>query len=381
VKRAGNGHCKEMHVVHVYKDVYPPVVGGIERHIDLIRRAMPDVHSDVLVCARAIRGNRAAVGTGTEIRVGELGPRVWSVPVSPAFLVRLRQTRADVVHLHMPNPLGELAVLLDRKRPVVCSYHADIVRQARVAPLYAPLVRACLARASEIVVGSKRLQANSPFIRADADRATVVPYFVDIDRLSRSRVPERVRGELRARYPGRIVLSVARLVYYKGLDVLIESARSVDAQFVIIGDGPLAKQLRQFAKTSPNVHLAGHVSDETLLAYFAVADCFVLPSTSRAESFGISVLEAQAMGVPAVVTDVGTGTVEAIVPGKTGLVVPPGDADRLARAINEILDETQLRESMARDAREWACNGHSMENAAVKLRAIYERARAGDQLT
>jgi glycosyltransferase involved in cell wall biosynthesis len=365
-----------LRVLHVYKDVFPPVVGGIEKHIDLIRRALPEVQSDVLVCARAARGSRAVTGTGVEIRVGELGRRIWSVPISPAFPVRLRETPADVVHVHMPNPLGEISVLLDRKRPVVCSYHADIVRQARVAPLYAPLVNACLARASELVVGSARLRANSPFLGRHAERATVVPYFVDTDRLSRSQVPERVRDELRARYPGPIVISVARLVYYKGLDVLIESARSVDAQFLIIGDGPLAGHLQQLAHGSPNVHLTGEVSDETLLAYFAVADCFVLPSTSRAESFGISALEAQAMGVPAIVTDVGTGTVEAIVPGTTGLVVPPGDADSLAKAINEILKGTERREAMARDAREWVCGGHSMQAAAVKLRAIYERASA-----
>ena len=136
----------------MYNDVFPPVAGGIEKHIDLIRRALPDVRSDVLVCARGRHGRCQPYGTGVEVHVAELGPRVWSVPIAPAFPFSLRRMQADVIHLHMPNPLGELGVLIDRKRPVVCTYHADVVRQARVTAIYRPLVHACLGRAAEIIV-------------------------------------------------------------------------------------------------------------------------------------------------------------------------------------------------------------------------------------
>ena len=146
-------------------------------------------------------------------------------------------------------------------------------------------------------------------------------------------MPEQDRARLRSRYGERIVVAVARLVHYKGLDVLIEAARSLDASVVIIGDGPLAEALSRRARNVANVHLIGAVDEAELRCHLAVADCFALPSTNRAESFGIATLEAQAMGVPAVVTDVGTGTVEAVSPGETGLVVAPGDAAALAGAI------------------------------------------------
>jgi glycosyltransferase involved in cell wall biosynthesis len=366
-----------MRVVHVYKDVFPPIAGGIEKHIDLIRKALPDVHSDVLVCARSWKGSRNCSGTGMEVRVGELGPRVWSVPLAPTFARALREMEADVVHVHMPNPLGELATLMDRNRPVVCSYHADIVRQARVAPLYRRLLHACLKRASEIIVGSRRLAATSPFLGPYAGRAVVVPYFVDTDQFRASDVSRQERARLRARYDGPIVLTVARLVYYKGIDILIEAARSLPANVVIVGDGPLAGHLQRIARAVPNVHLVGQVSERDLLCYLAAADCFVLPSTSRAESFGISVLEAQAMGVPAVVTDVGTGTVEAIAPGETGLVVPPKDPTALAVAITEILSDPVRSEQMGQLARERTLALHSVKPAATRLREIYGRAVAG----
>jgi len=363
-----------VHVVHVYNDVFPPVLGGIEKHIDLITKALPDIRSDVIVCARSRTGRTGRRGTGTEVAVAELGPRVWSVPVSPGLPRAVHNSGADVVHLHMPNPLGELAVLTGARRPLVCSYHADVVRQARVAPAYRLLVQACLGRAAEVVVGTRRLAETSPLLGQFAQSATVLPYFLDTELCSPAQVPAQDRARLRSRYRGPIVLAVARLVHYKGLDVLIEAARSLAASVVIVGDGPLAASLREQARDVSNVHLVGSVDEAELRSHLAAADCFVLPSTNRAESFGIAALEAQAMGVPAVVTDVGTGTIEAIGPGETGLVVAPGDPSALAGAVRAILADPVRRGQMSRRARERAVELHSMRPAAERLRAIYARA-------
>jgi glycosyltransferase involved in cell wall biosynthesis len=363
-----------VHVVHVYNDVYPPVLGGIEKHIDLITKALPDVRSDVIVCARSRSGRTRPRGTGTEVAVAELGGRVWSVPVAPGLPAAVHRSKADVVHLHMPNPLGELAALTGARRPLVCSYHADVVRQARVAPAYRRLIHACLGRAAEILVGTRRLAETSPFLGQFAQQATLLPYFLDTDICSAEMVPEPDLARLRARYGGPIVLTVARLVHYKGLDVLIEAARSLAASVVIVGDGPLAGRLHELAREVPNVHLVGSVEEAELRSHFAVADCFVLPSTNRAESFGIAALEAQAMGVPVVVTDVGTGTVETLSPGETGLVVQPSDPAALAGAVSTILADPVRREQMSRRARERVLELHSMPPAAERLRAVYARA-------
>jgi rhamnosyl/mannosyltransferase len=200
-----------------------------------------------------------------------------------------------------------------------------------------------------------------------------MPYFVDTDRLDPSQVGNGELETLRARYPGPVVLTVARLVYYKGLDVLIDTARSLQATVLIVGDGPLAGPLREMARGLTNVEFVGEVSERDLLRYFALADCFVLPSTSRAESFGMAVLEAQAMAVPAVVTDVGTGTVEAIAPDETGLVVSPSDPAALSDAIRRLLADPAHRHAMGQRARERTVKLHSMQAAAAQLREIYAR--------
>ena len=170
---------------------------------------------------------------------------------------------------------------------------------------------------------------------------------------------------------------MARLVYYKGLEHLIEAARRVDAAVVIVGGGPLEESLRELAAGTDNVHLTGEVSEEELVRHLAAADCFVLPSTSRAESFGIATLEAQAMGVPAIVTDVGTGTLEAIAPGESGLVVPPADAAALAAAIDEIISSPERASAMASAARERVERLHSSRRQAERILAVYNEALRG----
>ncbi len=369
--QVSDGDERPLRVVHVYKDVYPPIAGGIEKHIDTIRRSMPDVISHVLVAARGPRTKVGRVGTGVEVRVAEFG-RVLAVPVAPSFPAWLARLEADVIHVHMPHPLGELAALTGAAgRPVVTSYHADIVRQARLLPAYRILAEACLGRASAIVAGSHRLVETSPILSRFANATTVVPYAVDTSRYDPQAVPEAARERIRARFGEPLILSVGRLVYYKGFENLIRAARGLAANLVIVGDGPLALPLQAQAAHLHNVHLVGPVSEAEMPHYLAAADCFVLASTSRAESFGIATLEAQAMGVPAVVTDVGTGTIETIQAGETGVVVDPDDPAGLVRAIDSILGDPSLRRAMGAAARLRVQTLHSASVQAERLKTVY----------
>lgn len=360
-----------MRVAHVYKDVYPPVLGGIEKHIQGIRESMPDVTTDVIVCARTRRTSVERVGSGVEVRVSELG-RVLSVPLAPTFPVWLARLPADVFHLHMPNPPGEVSALaMLRRRPYVASYHADVVRQAGLMPLYRPIADACLARAERVIVGSEGLGRSSPALERHRGRLELVPYAVDTVRFDPDAVAEDARAAVRERWGSPLVVSVGRLVHYKGFEVLIEAARSIGATVAIAGSGPLEGRLRSLAAGQPRVRLLGEVAEPELPALLGAADCFVLPSVNRAESFGVATLEAQAMGTPAVVTSVGTGTAEAIEPGVTGEVVPPGDPAALAAAVRSLLEHPQRRLAMGRAARERIVARHSLAAQARALRSIY----------
>lgn len=145
------------------------------------------------------------------------------------------------------------------------------------------------------------------------------------------------------------MIFVGRIAYYKGLDVLVEAMRNVDATCLIVGSGPRKKQLTEQvaeAGLSERIVLLGNVDEAMKRAYLHAADLFVLPSNSRAETFGISMLEAMACGVPAISTELRTGTSWVNRHRVTGLVVEPRDPSALAGAIKTMLQDEPKRRDM-----------------------------------
>lgn len=365
-----------LRVVHVYKDGYPPVFGGIERHIHTLQKTLPSVTSDILVCARGPRSSSRQGRYGLETRVAEFG-RVMSAPLAPTFPRWLARQRADVVHLHMPNPTGELSALALRlNTPLLVSYHADVVRQARLLPLYRPLLSRCLRRAERIVVPGHGLAAGSDAVVPWRDKLTVIPFGVDTAMFDPHAVPDARKRAIRDRLGIPLIVFLGRLVHYKGIDVLIDAARELNASVAVIGAGPLESALRRHAAGNPRVRMLGAMADDDMIAHLAAADCFVLPSVNRAESFGIATLEAQSMGLPAVVSAVGTSTTEAIDPGVTGLVVPPQDARALAGAVRELLRDGSRRTAMGRAARARVLVRHDAALLAARWIELYEQVAA-----
>ncbi|UUY05664.1 glycosyltransferase [Svornostia abyssi] len=358
-------------VLHVYKDCHPPVRGGVEHHIDALRRTTPGWRGDVLVGARGRRTSVREVAGATEVRVAEFG-RAFGTPVAPGFARWIGRLQPDVVHLHMPHPTGELAALVGAGgTPLTVTYHATVVRQRALAPVYAPLRDAVLRRAAAVIVSSPRLAERTAALRPHDARLHVVPFGVDLDTLRPDAANPAQVAAYRSRFPGPIVLAVGRLVYYKGFETLIDVADRLQASVVIAGAGPREASLRARAAGRPNVHLLGGVDADELVALYAAADVFCLPSTSAAESLGMATLEAQAMGVPAVVTDPRTGTVDAIVPERSGLVVAPRDPDALLAALRDLLGDPARRERFADAAREHM-RDRSLAAMGAAHAALYE---------
>ena len=334
-----------MKVLHVFKDYYPPTVGGIELHINDIVHSMEGVEFEVLTSARSRRHVEDMDGAVRVVRTPEYA-RPTSTPVTPAWIGHLRRTDADLVHFHVPNPFGELAVLASRTpAPIVASYHSDIVGRRWALPFYLPLQRRMLAKARAIIVGSppmRRAAQVAPFI----DQTVIVPYGIDPE-------PWRPRPSgadaIRDRHEPPIVVCLGRLAYYKGLDVLLQAMRGIEGTLILVGSGPLRPNLEAQARGS-RVVFAGEVKQEDRAAYLHAADVFVLASTMRAEAFGIAMLQAMACGTPVVSTELGTGTSWLNVDGETGLVVPPNDAAALAAALRSLLGDPPRARDMGQAA-------------------------------
>jgi len=347
-----------MRVVHVYKHYYP-VIGGIENHVrtlaeEQVRRGY---EVTVLAASPARRGARRVVNGVRVVSAPRLAT-LWSTPICPSFPFRLRDERPDLIHLHFPYPLGEVARLaLGGGTPTVLTYHADIVRQRRLLRLYEPLLRRVLQRADRIVVTSPPYLRTSPYLPPVSAKCSVVPIGIDVERFAGN--GSRAARCLRERWgiPGDafVVGFVGKMRHYKGLDHLLRAvARLQTARLLLVGDGPLRRGLQRLSRSlglSDRVTFAGEVSDEDLPSCYRSADLFVLPSTSRAEAFGTSLLEAMATGLPVISTEVASGTSWVNESGTTGLVVPPADCAELASAIDRLRADPPLRARMGQAGR------------------------------
>jgi rhamnosyl/mannosyltransferase len=333
-----------MKILQVYKDIYPPVSGGIERYIhDLSLHLARSGHEvSVLVASRrAALRSRQVLSDGIRTVEAPCLFRLLSNPVCLGLGGFVRRSGADVIHYHHPLPAATLSWFFSRPRvPHVVTYHSDIVRQAAFVPALAPFIRAFLRSASAVLATSPAYAGSSPFLR-NARNVSVVPLGVDTARFCPG--PSSRRDDY--------FLFVGRFRAYKGIPVLLEAWRELSGnRLVMVGGGPLkAGAVETCARHSLDVEFAGDLDDSDLVDLYRGARALVLPSTARSEAFGMVQLEAMACGVPVISTDLPTGVPWVNRDGVTGMVVPPGDPVELRRAVRRMLDDG-TRSVLARGA-------------------------------
>ncbi|HVZ85495.1 MAG TPA: glycosyltransferase [Polyangia bacterium] len=370
-----------MNILHV-ASYYAPVVGGMETVLQDLAEGLLGAGDQVTVlCASSERRGADEIMTGVRVRRSPSLGKLLSQPLTPLLPVTLRRIHGayDLVHVHMPNPLAEAAVAaLPRAVPVVVTYHADVVRQKALRPLYGPVRRAVLARSRRIVVPTENHIKYSEVLPAFADRCTVVPFGISPARYRLTGAARARAAELRARH-GRFVLFVGRLVYYKGLPQLIEAMREVEGDLVVAGDGPLRRETERKVEAlglGGRVTLAGLLPQAELNAHFEACEVLVLPSISRSEGFGMTQLEAMLFGKPLVTTRLPSGVQLVNEDGRTGIQVPPDDPRALAAALNRLLADGELRAAMGAAARERVERRFSLEQMIRGYRDVYRQALA-----
>jgi glycosyltransferase involved in cell wall biosynthesis len=342
--------AERLRVLHLGK-YYPPVSGGMERVLQLLcehERRVTD--SEVLVVNTSLRTVRESWRGVPVTRVARLGA-IGSVGVCPTFPWELHRRTADVHVIHEPNPLALVSDFVARQSgPVVVWYHSEVLRPAwKYRLMYRPFLKRVLDRAARIVVSSPRIAEHATELQAYRHKCAVIPFGVELSRFElTASIAARAR-EIRSRHRGCLVLFVGRLVPYKGVNVLIDALRDVEATAVVVGGGPLGPVLREHARVagvSPRVQFAGEVEEQELLALYHACDMLVLPSVTHAEAFGMVQIEAMSCGKPVVSTDLPSGVPWVNQHGRTGLVVPPGDAAALASALQSLLADPARRSRM-----------------------------------
>ncbi len=363
-----------MRVLGIGKFYPPEYHGGLESVVvtlntELVRRGIPVTY----VVSRVRGGTRTdEVGGVRVVRAGTFGT-LLSQPISPALVTAVRREAGDVLHLHHPNPLGDLAALADR-RPLVVTQHSDVVRQRALRAAYGPLVRGAIRRARFVAIGSEQLAAASRELKGFEKKVRVIPFGVDPSRFAATPAVTARAAALRTSWGGEaVVLAVGRLVAYKGFDVLIRAMTGAGARLVLVGTGPEEARLRALAGS--NVIFTGRVSDDDLVACYRASDLFCLPSVTMAEAFGVVLLEAMACAKPLVTTALPTGVSAVNRDGVTGIVVPPGDVGALREAIVGLLASPSRRSDMGAEGRRVLEREYTARLMGERYEALYREAR------
>lgn len=366
-----------LRVLHVGK-FYPPHMGGIETHLQALCGALRH-HADVRVTVSS-EGRNTIEEMVDSVPVARLATLLtaFSTSISPGMVSHIRRSGAELIHIHLPNPAAVLAYLASGHRGrLVFTYHSDTVKQKLLGQMFEPILHAALRRSDAIIATSPNYLATSAVLQAFQDRCHVIPYGIDTTQFEQCS-PEEVR-RVHERFGERLIISVGRLVYYKGFEVLIRAMTRVRGKLLIVGDGPLRGDLQRMAAelgVAEKVVFVGEINNAKVTAYYHAADLFALASVARSEAFGIVQIEAMAAGLPVVNTSLDSGVPFVSLHGETGLTVPPGDSQTLAAAINRLLDDEGLRRSLGQAGVRRARQEFGLDTMLRRTLQLYERVRS-----
>jgi glycosyltransferase involved in cell wall biosynthesis len=315
--------------------------------------------------------------------------RVQVVPLLPAIVFSLRRAIAgrlanqpyDVVHAHwvLPNGWAASSVAKRSGPPVVVTLHGTDVAMAEHHRVFASMARRTFDHVAAVTATSDDLRRRAVDLGADRQKTTTTYIGVDAQVFAPRPACTEVRQLLGAQDGDLLVVAVGRLARVKGFEHLIEAAAHVQRVTVaIVGDGELRPELERLAQASPaRVLLAGPMPHDRIAEVMAAADVVVVPSVTdnrgRVDATTSTALEALASGRPLIATAVG-GIPEVVRDGENGLLVPQKDPVALAAAIERLRGDSDLRQRLSGQAREFAVQRLSWDATIDGLERTFERA-------
>jgi glycogen(starch) synthase len=362
-------------------------IGGMQNHTAALSRCLDAIGVRQTVVTARLAGPSGAAplgGHGTVRRVGVAITRfrqLWGWCALP-YVVTARRP-VDVVHAHQGEDLATLLLALVARALHRCSLVVTLHCSVR----HTVTGRSPRARVLRVLGGAVEQQA----LRRAAAVITLVPHTAAL--LHDDGIPDDLVHVLPSGFdPGLFVAPdrdafpelprprigyVGRLAEQKRPDLLVDAfgrMRESSACLVIVGDGPLRRAVQSAVGRSPardQITLTGFVPHTEVPAVLGSLDVLVLPSVY--EEMGSVLVEAMASGLPVVASRVG-GIPDVVADGETGLLVPPGDADALAAALDALVSDPQRRERLAAAARRRA-RRYSWPDLARRVGELYVGSR------
>lgn len=361
---------------------YPPHVGGIESvMLDIVEGLNESNITCDILCSNKKFKYVEEINNKNKIYRTKTYGILFSTSITPQMIKKLKEilNQYDIVHIHLPDPMANLALLLanPKKQKIIVHWHSNIVKQKILLQFYKPLQTWLLKKADIIICTSEKYAKESPFLQKYRNKCEIVPLCVNVSKFV---INDKKIAQLQNEYKNKkIIFSLGRMVSYKGFEYLAKAAKYLDESYQIIigGDGPLKKGLEDYIKNNnlnEQVKLVGRISDNDLASYYQLADIFCLPSISEAEAFGIVQIEAMQFKVPVVTSKIrGSGIDWVNKNNYSGINVDKKNPKSIAEAIKKICLSKEIYDGFSERAHLRYLERFTKDKMNNSIQTIYKK--------
>lgn len=295
-----------------------------------------------------------------------------------AYKIRtiINKIKPDIINVHYATSYGTVAALANLPKYYLSIWGSDIYEFPQKSVLHRLMLQFSLNRATQIFSTSRAMAKEAA--KYTSKDFVITPFGVDCKLFSPNKTKRL--GELDTKN-GRdyIIGTVKALADKYGISTILIAVSKlkkdhpeVPVKLRIAGKGPQESKYKMLARELGIENITswlGFISQEEAAVEWANMDCGIIPSLS--ESFGVSAVEAQACETPVIISDI-PGLMEATVPGKTSVVVPRNNPEKLAEAIYEMYINPRKRKEFGHNGREFVCETYELNYCFKKVESIYK---------
>jgi glycosyltransferase involved in cell wall biosynthesis len=378
---------KNMHI-GFYTNTYRPTMSGVVRSIDTFREAFTNMGHSVFIFAQKAHDyedTEPFIFRYPALEVPWVNDYAFPIPYSRSISNILPSLKLDVIHSHHPFLLGETATNIAKSLdlPMVFTFHTrydEYTHYVPFSPDFSKMVidhwmGRYLEKCQHIITPSESIKKILIDSGIEGD-ITAVPTGIDIAPFQEAD-GQPVREQL-GWGDDIVLISIGRLAKEKNFETLLQAAAQVmrersRVRLVIVGGGLEEKALIKLAKDlgiADRVKITGTIPFEEVPSYLKAADIFCFASVT--ETQGLVTMEAMAADLPIVAVDA-TGTSDAVEHGKDGLLTE-NDAGALAAALEQVIDDAELRQHLKEGAKE-KVQWFDINRQAQRMLGVYEEAK------
>jgi rhamnosyl/mannosyltransferase len=359
---------------------YYPTFGGMEHVIYEITEGLNsiDIKCDVLCSNTKPIYEEDKFSNYTVYRTASYAV-VKSTSITPQLIYKLWKMykNYDVIHVHHPDPMAFLALFLIRpKSKVVIHWHSDIIRQRKILKYFLPLQKWVLNYADKIISTSESYTKYSVYLQEFEEKVVNIPIGIsDKNYIYNENNVKKIHEKYKNK---KIIFALGRLVSYKGFIYLAESAKYLNDDFIILiaGIGVEKENILEYIdlhNLQDKVKLLGYLDEQEKYDHFQACFFFCLPSITKAEAFGVVLLEAMIFSKPIISSNIVESGLSWVNEDKTsGLQVKMKSAKELAKAFIALEEDNKLYLNLCKNSYKRYEDLFTRERMIKSLKKVYE---------